>query len=87
MITKLLIDQHCHGAFGVDFNKADVEQILYLTKEITKYGIGGIYPTLVTDNIMNIKHQIEIIKHAAAKQTDDMAKILGIHLEGIFFFL
>lgn len=84
MKTKLLIDQHCHGAFGVDFNKADVEQILYLTKEITKYGIGGIYPTLVTDNIMNIKHQIEIIKHAAAKQTDDMAKILGIHLEGIF---
>ena len=61
MRTKLLIDQHCHGAFGVDFNKANVEEILYLTREMTKYGIGGIYPTLVTDNIINIKHQIEII--------------------------
>lgn len=84
MKTKLLIDQHCHGAFGVDFNKANVDEVLYLTKEMTKYGIGGIFPTLVTDNIINIKHQIEIIKQAASKQTSDMAKILGIHLEGIF---
>lgn len=84
MKTKLLIEQHCHGAFGIDFNKASADEILYLTKEITKYGIGGIFPTLVTDNIMNIKHQIEVIKKAAAKQTSDMARILGIHMEGIF---
>lgn len=84
MKTKLLIEQHSHGAFGIDFNTATHDDILYLTKEITKYGIGGIFPTLVTDNIMNIKHQIEVIKKAAQKQTPDMAKILGIHMEGIF---
>lgn len=84
MRTKLLIEQHMHGAFGIDFNKATAEEILYLSKELLKYGIGGYFPTLVTDNIMNIKHQIEVIKKAASAQTKDMAKILGIHLEGIF---
>ncbi len=84
MKTQLLIEQHFHGCFGIDFNKATVDEVLYLSKEITKYGVGGIFPTLVTDNILNIKHQIEIIKKAAERQTPDMAKIFGIHMEGIF---
>lgn len=83
-ITKLLIEQHFHGCFGVDFNKASVDDILYLSKEILNYGIGGIFPTLVTDSIENTKKAIKTIKEAAKKQTPQMAKILGIHLEGIF---
>ena len=84
MKTKLLIEQHFHGAFGVDFSNCEVEDVLYLSKEIKKYGIGGIFPTLVTDTIENIKKQIAVIKEASKLQTSDMAKILGIHLEGIF---
>ena len=84
MKTKLLIEQHFHGCFGIDFNKASVNDVLYLSKEILKYGIGGIFPTLVTDTVENTKHAIEVIKEASKKQTPDMAKILGIHLEGIF---
>lgn len=84
MKTPLLIEQHFHGAFGVDFNKASVDDVLYLSKEILKYGIGGIFPTLVTDSIENTKRAISVIKEAASKQSDGMAKILGVHLEGIF---
>ncbi len=84
METKLLIEQHFHGAFGVDFNKANVDEVLHLAKEIKKLGIGGIFPTLVTDSIENIKRQISVIKEASTRQTSDMAKIFGIHLEGIF---
>ena len=84
MKTKLLIEQHFHGAFGVDFSNCKVEDVLYLSKEIKKHGIGGIFPTLVTDTVENIKKQIAIIKEASELQTSDMAKILGIHLEGIF---
>ncbi len=84
MKTKLLIEQHFHGCFGIDFNKASVDDVLYLSKEILKYGIGGIFPTIVTDNVENTKHAISIIKEASKRQTSDMAKILGIHLEGIF---
>jgi len=84
MRSKLLIEQHFHGCFGVDFNTASIDEILFLSKEIYKYGIGGIFPTLVTDSIDNIKSAISRIKSAAHKQSDNMAKILGIHLEGIF---
>lgn len=84
MKTKLLIEQHFHGCFGIDFNTASVDDILYLSKEILKYGIGGIFPTLVTDSVENIKRAISVIKEASKRQTPDMAHILGIHLEGIF---
>ena len=84
MKTKLLIEQHFHGCFGIDFNKASVDDVLYLSKEMLKYGIGGIFPTLVTDTVENTKQAIAVIKEAASRQSDNMAKILGIHLEGIF---
>lgn len=84
MKTKLLIEQHFHGCFGIDFNKASVDDILYLSKKILKYGIGGIFPTLVTDTVENTKQAISVIKEASKKQTSDMAKIFGVHLEGIF---
>ena len=84
MKTKLLIEQHFHGCFGIDFNTASVDDILYLSKEILKYGIGGIFPTLVTDSVENIKRAISVIKEASKRQAPDMAHILGIHLEGIF---
>lgn len=84
MKTKLLIEQHFHGCFGIDFNKASIDDVLYLSREILKYGIGGIFPTIVTDNVENTKRAISTIKEASKRQTSDMAKILGIHLEGIF---
>lgn len=84
MKTKLLIEQHFHGCFGIDFNTATVDDVLFLSKEILKYGIGGIFPTIVTDSVENTKHAISVIKEASTRQTHDMAKILGIHLEGIF---
>lgn len=84
MKTKLLIEQHFHGAFGIDFNKASVDDVLFLSKEILKYGIGGIFPTLVTDSVENTCRAISVIKEAASRQDDKMAKIFGVHLEGIF---
>ena len=82
--TNLLVEQHFHGAFGVDFSVCESDEILFLARQILKHGIGGFYPTLVTDSVENIKRQVKRIKEAATRQTDDMAQILGIHLEGIF---
>jgi N-acetylglucosamine-6-phosphate deacetylase len=84
MKTNLLIEQHFHGCYGVDFNKASVEEVLDLSQKILKEGIGFIFPTLVTDNVENISRQINVIKLASQRQTSDMAKICGVHLEGIF---
>lgn len=80
MKTPLIIEQHMHGAFGVDFNKANVDEIVEVAYKLRKIGIGGFFPTLVTDSVENIKRQIGIIKEAAKKTNS----ILGIHLEGIF---
>ncbi len=78
--TPLLTEQHFHGAYGVDFNTAGVDEIVDLSKKLLTHGIGGFFPTLVTDSVENIKRQIEVIK-LASKFTDS---ILGIHLEGVF---
>ena len=84
MKTRLLVEQHMHGAFGIDFNKASVEEMIFVSKELLKLGIGGYFPTLVTDSVENIIRQTHIIKEASSLLTKDCAEILGIHLEGIF---
>lgn len=86
--SKLLVEQHFHGCYGVDFSTCESEDILFLAKKLLRHGIGGFFPTLVTDSVENIKRQITQIK--AAKDTQikqhnsEMAEILGIHIEGIF---
>ncbi len=80
MKTPLLVEQHFHGAYGVDFNKSGANDISLLAKKLKSIGIGGFFPTLVTDTVDNIKRQIAEIKKAAAK----CPEILGIHLEGMF---
>ncbi len=80
MKTPLLIEQHFHGAFGIDFNKCGTDDLLFLADKLLKIGIGGFFPTLVTDSIENTKRQIKIIKEASKI----CPGILGIHLEGIF---
>lgn len=82
--TKLIIEQHIHGCFGVDFNKAGVDDMIDVSKQLLPKGIGGFFPTLVTDTVDNLKRQVEVIKEAFSKQTWDCSKILGIHLEGNF---
>lgn len=78
--TPLIIEQHIHGAFGVDFNTAGVNNVLFVVEKLREHGIGGVFPTLVTDSVENIKRQIGVIKEAAQSSK----AILGIHLEGIF---
>lgn len=84
MITNLIVEQHFHGAYGIDFNKANVDEIVDLAFKIRQEGVGVIFPTLVTDSVENIRRQIRVIKNASEKIKFDCAKIAGIHLEGIF---
>lgn len=83
MKTLPIIEQHFHGAYGVDFNKCSVKDVVDLSSKLRKIGIGGFFPTLVTDSYENTRKQINVIKEAAQK----CSGILGIHLEGIFINL
>lgn len=86
--SNLLVEQHFHGCFGIDFSTCTADEILLLAKKLLTHGIGGFFPTLVTDSVENIKRQIEQIKIAKALQNEqeslETAEILGIHIEGIF---
>ncbi len=79
-----LIDQHIHGGFGIDFSKCSAQDFILFSEKFAQRGFYGFFPTLVTDKIDNIKIQIQKIKEAKSMQTSAMAKILGIHIEGIF---
>lgn len=80
MSKPLLLEQHIHGAYGIDFNTCSVNDVLFVADKLLEHGIGAFFPTLVTDSIENVKRQISIINEASKKNN----RILGIHLEGIF---
>ena len=82
--AKGLIEQHIHGAYGVDFTVAKADEIVYLAEKLYQDGISVFFPTLVTDSICNIKKQIAEIKRAKEIQPINSARIEGIHLEGPF---
>lgn len=84
MKTKLIIEQHIHGAFGVDFNTCSADDIITVAQKLLLRGVGGFFPTLVTDSVPNLKRQISCIKEVAQNLKWDCARILGIHLEGNF---
>lgn len=80
MDKELILEQHIHGAFGVDFNNCSEKDLLWVAEKLCEHNIVAFFPTLVTDSVSNINRQISIIKSAAQK----CHRILGIHLEGIF---
>ena len=82
--SKLIIEQHFHGAYGIDFANCSVEEVLDLSEKLLYHGIGGFFATLATDTIENINRQIRILKEASKKQQNKSSKILGVHLEGLF---
>ncbi|MDD3237793.1 MAG: hypothetical protein PHV37_06815 [Candidatus Gastranaerophilales bacterium] len=79
-----IVEQHLHGAFGVDFSRAEVDELLFLSERLLEIGVVAYFPTLVTDSVENLKKQISVIKKAKNKQDDKMAQIIGVHLEGPF---
>lgn len=80
MTKSLILEQHIHGAFGIDFNNCSVKELLEVTNKLYDRGIVAFFPTLVTDSVSNINRQISVIKEAAKVSH----RILGVHLEGIF---
>ena len=84
LITKGLVEQHIHGAFGYDFMNCSVDEILIVSKKLAQNGVTAFFPTIMTDDVKIIKERIQMVKKAFALQGKDCAQIAGIHLEGPF---
>ncbi|MCD7879994.1 MAG: hypothetical protein LUG16_08705 [Candidatus Gastranaerophilales bacterium] len=83
-ITQGLVEQHIHGAFGIDFMKCSEAELIEVALQLAQNGVCTFFPTIMTDNIDIIKERISIIKNTANKIPKNYAQIAGIHLEGPF---
>ena len=87
MNKLFFIDNHTHGAYGINFNYANYDEMKSLLSEHFKRGILGICPTLVGENDENIKKQLELFKQIKQEQLENPQKecfLIGVHLEGTF---
>ena len=86
MITNAFIEQHIHGAYGVDFLNCSVDELLYCAQRLKKDGVAVFLPTIATAPIEVLKKQINTVKEAVLAQEKGVqgAKIFGANLEACF---
>lgn len=83
-ITQGLVEQHIHGAFGIDFMNCGEEDFLHCSEMLTTCGVTAYFPTIMTDDINVIKERLKIVKSAQKRTKKHTAQIAGVHLEGPF---
>ena len=83
-MTPGLIDQHNHGALGVDLMTASPQAIHGLMKKLPAYGVTGIAATMVTAPKEEMAQAIHRVEQAIATQGPKETRLLGLHLEGPF---
>lgn len=79
-----LIDEHIHGANGVDVIDGKEEYIYEIANAISKEGVTAFLPTTTTQSIEVIDKALLAIKDYILKDYENGAQVLGIHLEGPF---
>ncbi|MBQ2872291.1 hypothetical protein IJE86_11365 [bacterium] len=85
--TSVIVEQHIHGAFGIDFLTCNEYELLDCAKKLLKIGVGVFCPTLATAPVGILRRQIDVISSAIRLQQEKKAggaKIYGINLEACF---
>lgn len=78
------IDQHIHGASGVDAIDGSVDAIYKMACSLAKEGVTAFLPTTTNQSIEVIDASLQAIKEYMDKNLDEGALVLGTHLEGPF---
>lgn len=76
-----LIDIHTHGRVGGDFNSADADRMVKMSRSYLMSGVTGVMPTLASDTFEGLCRSIENIR---AARDAGAGNFLGVHLEGRF---
>jgi N-acetylglucosamine-6-phosphate deacetylase len=83
-VTPGLIDQHTHGAFGVNFNETRISDVQGLLAKLPSYGVTSIVPTVMSaplEDMVSACNTLEEVIHLASP---DRTRVVGLHLEGPF---
>ncbi|MBQ8322355.1 MAG: N-acetylglucosamine-6-phosphate deacetylase [Clostridia bacterium] len=78
------IDEHIHGAGGSDGMDGTVEDIATIAKTIAAEGTTSFLVTTMTQSKENITKAMEAVKAYREADSDEGARVVGIHLEGPF---
>ena len=78
------IDQHIHGAGGSDGMDGTVEDIAVIAKTIAAEGTTSFLVTTMTQSKENITKAMQAVKAYKEQNSDEGARVVGIHLEGPF---
>ena len=78
------VDQHIHGAGGSDGMDGTVEDIAIIAKTIAAEGTTSFVVTTMTQSPENITKAMEAVKVYREADSDEGARVVGVHLEGPF---
>ena len=74
-----LIDVHTHGRAGGDFNSADSDMMVKMSRSYLESGVTAVMPTLASDTLDGLHKSMESIYEAKHKGAGNF---IGVHLEG-----
>ncbi|MCR5265976.1 MAG: amidohydrolase family protein [Cyanobacteria bacterium RUI128] len=83
-VTPALVDQHIHGGFGMDFNRADESEMREFLKRTNDMGYSAILATFVPAKPETLNRQMDIVRKIMRNPDKGSTKIAGINLEGPF---
>lgn len=78
------IDLHTHGGGGHDFMDGTMEAVIGGCRTHLRHGTTAILPTTLSSSDEELFENLNLIKDAA-RQSNEMPEILGVHLEGPYF--
>ena len=78
------VDQHIHGAGGSDGMDGTVEDIAIIAKTIAAEGTTSFLVTTMTQSPENITKAMTAVKEYRTANSQDGARVVGVHLEGPF---
>ena len=78
------IDEHIHGAGGSDGMDGTVEDIAIIAKTVAAEGTTSFLVTTMTQSPENITKAMKAVKAYREADSDEGARVVGVHLEGPF---
>ncbi len=84
IILPGFIDQHIHGAAGVDMIDGAEEDIYKMACALAQEGVTAFLPTTTNQSIEVIDKSLEAVKRYINKNHEEGAEVIGVHLEGPF---
>ena len=84
IVVPGFIDEHIHGAAGSDAMDGTVDALSTIANAVASEGTTGFLATTMTQSPENISKAMSAVKDYMAMDSQQGAKVLGIHLEGPF---